>query len=293
MLRHHDVHGPHLFVGADMAIPRPRRAVDRPRAVVMAGWTASGKTTLAARMSHAGFERLTASDLLLPMVGDPGSAKANRLLSWLSAAPPKPRDGQADRRTDLTVLRMLAAAGHVVVESAGSIPLLLSPCNHALLIRLVAAPQVRAERLYRLLEGRADLREAAQIVQRKDEATVSACRRAWGLDLTDQVHQRRYDLIIGCPDSSSCTDPERCQQAIDDLAHAAVSVYRGYLAADQRTAANGITHLRGAVARWRPWVRHISGALIRPEAEVTPQRWFDRLVHDTGHLDVPRKEASC
>jgi hypothetical protein len=276
-------------------IPRPRPASDHHGGplVIMTGWTASGKTTLTEHVSQAGLQRVTGSSVLVPMLDGGATTKASRLLSWLSSPPPPPRDGEADRLADLAVLRMVADAGGCVVESAGSLPLLLSPYNRALLIRLEADPPIRAARLRRLLDDRVAADEAVQIVERKDAATVAACARSWGIALAEPIHQRRYDLVIGCPDTQACADPGQCQRAMRALVDAVIPAYRCYLAADQQAGAARLAELEGVVEQFRPWVRRISSALTDPAAPITAHQWFDRLSHDTGNLDVPRKGASC
>lgn len=262
--------------------------------VVVTGGTASGKTTLVDYLSRSGLPRVTGSAVLISLLGGAGVSKSSRLLSWLSLTPPEPRDGEADRLTDLAVLRLLATRRDgCVVESAGSIPLLMSPYNTALLVRLEAAPRVRAARLRRLLDERVSVEDAARIVQRKDEATAQACLRSWGLDLRDPVHRRRYDLIVGCPEDQECPDSDLCRRAVFELVEGAHQVYRGYLNADHPGVVEAVGRFVRSVRQLRPWVRRARSALLDAAGPVTSQRWPDRLTSDISHIDVPRREASC
>ena len=293
-----------LFSGRAVMIPSQLARLSRTDApvgaaggplVIVTGWTASGKTTLAERMSRAGLARVTGSSMLLPLLGDPGSGKASRLRSWLSTSVDGvPRDGETDRLADLAVLRLLAArTGGVVAESAGSLPLLLSPYNDALLVRLDAAPRIRAARVRRFLHDEVDAQDAARIVRRKDATTASACLTSWGLDLNNPVHHRRYDLTLACPDVDACVDPHRCVEAISALLGAACGVYAGFLNADRHATATASVQLRDVLDRHWPWVRRICSTLTTPVEQVTPQRWLDRLAYHTPNTEVPRMGASC
>lgn len=263
--------------------------------VVVAGWTAAGKTTLADQFAEAGLARVTGSSVLLPLLGDHTSGKTTRLQSWLMDSVERvPRDGDTDRLADLAVLRMLAGrTGGCVVESAGSLPLLVSPCNDALLIRLDAPIRVRAARVCRLLDGAVDHEQAERIVRRKDAATARAFRAAWGLDLTHPVHTRRYDLTLRCPDPDACTDPDRCAHAIGEVAQAACRVYTGYLVADRAVTGAAAAQLTHVLDRFRPWVGQIRTLLTSPGGSVSRQRWLDRLAYHTTHPDLPRMGAPC
>jgi cytidylate kinase len=264
--------------------------------VVVTGWTASGKTTLAQRLGERGLVRVAGSAALLPLLGDAGSSKTQRLLSWLAepARDPAGRGGDADRLADLAVLRMMAQrAGGCVVESAGSVAVLLSPYNEALLIRLEATAAVRAQRVRRFLGGAVGQGEALRIVTRKDEATASACARSWGVDLGSPVHRRRFDLIVGCPDSEECTDPDCCMTAAGELAEAAVGVYGCYLDADSRTEVPAAADFAAVVDRWRPWVRRVADVLADLGGPVAPQRWRDRLAREMDSATAPGRGCTC
>lgn len=259
--------------------------------LILTGWTASGKTTLVDHFAQTGLQRVTASALLVRQLGAADTTKAERLLSWLSPVPPSSRDGAADRLTDLAVLRTAATrASGCVVESAGSVSLLLSPYNDALLVRLTAAAQVRAKRLTRILNGQVTRADAARIIQRKDAATARAGRQAWGLDLTDPLHDRRYDLIIGCPDDEDCADPELCRIATVQLVDAAYRVYLALLTADQSAATEAARRLATAADRFQPWVRRLRSAVLNPGSR---RRWADRMARDISDFDLPRMGASC
>ncbi|GAA0905175.1 hypothetical protein [Virgisporangium aurantiacum] len=309
--------------GRDVARPHPL--------VVVTGWTASGKSTLAARFADNGLGRVTGSSVLLTLLGDSGRAKASRLRSWLSDPPPHPaagpafgptararRGGTADRLADLAVLRVAAGrSGGYVVDSAGSVPLLLSPFNDALLIRLEATATVRAARIRHLLGGRVTAEDGMRIVERKDAATAAASHASWGLDLRDPIHRRRYDLVLACPDVDVCADPQRCITVTYQIADAAFRVYSRYLteagddagnkadnkadskagyeadqiatnrAATRRAAANraatnrAVADLGAVVAECQPWISGISPLLTSPlltsPGEVSAHRWRDRL----------------
>jgi hypothetical protein len=221
-------------------------------------------------------------------------SKQSRLLSWLLPEP-QLRDGEADRLTDLTTLGVIADTGPEgrVVESAGTVPLLLSPRNGCLLVRLEAARAIRAERVRRLLGGHVTLQQAASIVDRKDETTVMASQRAWGLDLTDPVHDRRYDLIIGCPDTRACQDPSQCRRVIAELTGAAYRVYRGYLIDDQRTIVSAAARLREAIACHSPWLRRVSPTLLRPREPFSARHWVERLADDADSVGAVPEVAPC
>jgi cytidylate kinase len=259
--------------------------------VIVSGWTASGKTTLVDNLGLLGLERITASTLLVHQLGGGDTSKTERLLSWLSPVQPNPRDGETDRLTDLAVLRRTATRlTGCVVESAGSVPLLLSPYNDAFLVRLEASPRVRAKRLTRLFRGRIKDGDSAQIIERKDCATSQACQRAWGLDLAAPPHRRRYDLIIGCPDDHDCADSELCRTATLQLVDAAYHAYLGLLTADHVNVAEGASRLGLVTGQFWPWVRRLRPALIDLGA---PRPWADRLTCDASDFDVPRMGASC
>lgn len=262
--------------------------------VVVTGWTAAGKSTLVDFLAGAGLSRVAGSAVLLPMLGEVVPDKVTRLRSWLSdPAAGLLRDGGADRLADLAVLRTVTdRPGGVVVESAGSVPLLLSPYNDALVIRLAASAAVRADRVRRLLGGTVTPPEAARIVQRKDATTASACLAAWGLDLYDATHQRRYDLILSCPHGNVCVDPGRCVQAVTAVADAACRVCCCYLAADPDAATAAVAALTATVREYQPWVTWICPTLTNA-AEVSRQRWRDRLAYRTTSSELPRIGASC
>jgi hypothetical protein len=262
--------------------------------VVVTGWTAAGKSTLAEQFAVAGLARVAGSALLRPLLGDVVPDKAARLRSWLAGpVAGVPRDGRADRLADLALLRLVTARpGGRVVDSAGSLPLLLPPINDALLVRLVATPAVRAERVRRLLDGTVSVDEAAQIVRRKDATTAAACLTAWGLDLSNPVHQRRYDLILCCPDGDRCADAQRCKVAVASLADAAGRVYRCYLADDRDGAAAAVTALLAAVGTYRSWVAWMC-PLLTSRADVSRQRWRDRLDERIDYPAPPAMGGSC
>ncbi|MEV6928727.1 hypothetical protein AB0M46_30135 [Dactylosporangium sp. NPDC051485] len=262
--------------------------------VVVTGWTAAGKSTLVDVLAGAGLRRVAGSAVLLPMLAEVVPDKVTRLRSWLcDPAAGLLRDGGTDRLADLAVLRSVTdRPGGVVVESAGSVPLLLSPYNDALVIRLAASAAVRADRVRRLLGGTVTRAEAARIVQRKDASTASACLAAWGLDLYDATHQRRYDLMLCCPDEDACTDPGQCVQAVTAVADAACRVCCCYLAADNGAATAAVAALTATVRQYQPWVTWICPTLTNA-AEVSRQRWRDRLAYHTAPAELPRMGASC
>lgn len=264
--------------------------------VVVSGWTASGKSTLAASMSDEGLTRVTASSVLLSLLGDRGAGKAARLRSWLSPlVEGVPRTGTVDQLADLAMLRLLARRdGGIVVESAGSLPLLLSPYNNALLIRLDAAPRIRAARVRRFLGDDVDPRDAVRIVGRKDAATACASLKSWGLQLNNPVHCRRYDLALGCPDTEVCRDPGMCARAVEELAAAACRVYSGYLTADGAALRSASEQFGVVLDRFRPWVHRVCSTLLAPADSVTPERWQERLAHHIATVDDgERRGASC
>ncbi|GAA1657574.1 hypothetical protein [Actinoplanes couchii] len=260
-------------------------------AVMVTGWTASGKTTLVEHLARTGLRRITASKLLIKRLGETQSTKMERLLSWLASDLPTLREGEADRLTDLAVLRRLTTRDEgCVVESAGSVSLLLPPYNEALLVRLDATPQVRTERLGRLLTGRITAVEAALIVERKDAATAHACQQAWGLNLNDATYLHRYDVIVGCPDERTCANPQLCRSATSEVVIASYQVYRTLLGADRHATAIAVDRLNETAERLSPWVYRLGPSLTAPDPR---QDWTSRMAHHDFDIDVPRRGASC
>lgn len=247
--------------------------------VVVTGPTATGKTTTATAVASAmGLERHVASDRLVAVLQ--GRPKADRLRSWLTQATDAHRvlSTEADRATDLSLLAAIQHARRPVVVESVSLPLLLPPNNSALIVRLSASSTVRAARVQRMLPE-LSRQEAQLIVRRKDKATRTAMRAAWGVDPGSvSAGHWRADLVVQCPGHDQSSEEQACAATTAQLVSAAYAVYRLYLTDGPLSAGTtAAERLRELIEEHRDHIGRCSPTLTDGAGPFTISRWQRRL----------------
>ncbi|MGH3712946.1 MAG: AAA family ATPase [Micromonosporaceae bacterium] len=262
--------------------------------MIITGWTGAGKTTLAGRLAaECHLRAVVASQGLLNAVGATDRPRLERLASWLDPNRQDPRSAAVDRRVDLALISAILSEDRpMVVESAGSVALLMPLLDQTFRVRLEASETVRAARIADLMAGRVSISEARTVVARKDAATAQAARDGWALDLrNDSAMHWRHDLVLRCPHAPECAAPARCQTAVDLLTLSAYWVYVSYLRADPQFGQAAARRLACEIEVWRAWVVRVSPLLTEPESRFDPDVWTRRLRHDLDNTPATESQV--